>query len=301
MANRPHWGLVPLFLTALIPVLSCGGGLPQFDGSRAYDHLLAQCEFGPRNPGSLGHDRTREYLVEHLSQYANRVEQQRFSFRDEELDSAFQLTNIVACFYPEQTHRVILCAHWDTRPRADRDSNLANRGVPILGANDGASGVAVLLELASTLRQRKPKYGIDLVLFDGEDYGEEGDLDHYLLGSSHFANHLGAHKYEFGILLDMVGDRELTIYVEGHSLLYAPELVKLIWDKASELGMREFRPQVGPTLLDDHIPLNSIGIPTVDLIDFDYPYWHTLEDTPDKCSPSSLQLIGSLLIALIYQ
>lgn len=293
MANR-------LLLLTLLPILSCGGGPPQFDGEAAYRHLVAQCELGPRNPGSEGHERTIEYLTTHLERCAHTVSCQDFNFTDEKLDSTFKLTNILASFYPKEPGRILLCAHWDTRPKADREEEPAKRERPILGANDGASGVAVLLELASILRLRKPNYGVDIALFDGEDYGEEGHLDYYLLGSTHFAQNLGRTKYIYGILLDMVGDKDLAIKIEGHSLHYAPLLVQLIWSKARELGLEEFCAGLGPTVLDDHVPLNFAGIPTVDLIDFDYPYWHTLEDTPDKCSSASLKAIGDLLVALIY-
>lgn len=293
--------VILLFLTTLIIALSCSRGPPEFDGDAAYAHLVAQCEFGPRNPGSEGHERAKDYLVGQLSQYAHLVEEQSFRFLDQELDSAFQLANLIASFYPDDGHRILLCAHWDTRPRADRDPNPANRDRPILGANDGASGVAVLLQLASMVQLHRPRYGIDIALFDGEDYGEEGNLDNYLLGSKHFAANLGEREYRYGILLDMVGDQNLEIYVEGHSLLYASELVRLIWDKARELRLEEFHSELGPAVWDDHIPLNLAGIPTVNLIDFDYPYWHTLDDTPDKCSPSSLKVLGDLLAALIYQ
>ncbi len=290
-----------LFLVSLLPLLACAESLPEFDGEAAYRHLVAQCELGCRNPGSRGHEKARIYLTDQLSQCAPRVDSQRFSFVDQKLDSTFQLTNIIASFYPEERDRILLCAHWDTRPRADRDPDPANREKPILGANDGASGVAVLLELGKILKLSKPKCGVDIVLFDGEDYGEEDDIDNYLLGSKHFARSIGTQTYEYGVLLDMVGDEDLQIYVEGNSLRYAPQVVKLIWDKARELGLEEFHRQVGPWVWDDHIPLNRTRIPTVDLIDFDYPHWHTLADTPDKCSPSSLKVIGDLLLALIYQ
>ncbi len=287
-------------ILALPVLLSCGTEVPQFNGERAYQYLLAQCEFGPRNPGSLGHERAKNYLISQLEERTPRVESQIFSFLDDKLDSTFQLTNIIASFYPEESQKLLLCAHWDTRPRADRDPLPQNRDRPIVGANDGASGVAVLLELAGILETKRPKYGVDIVLFDGEDYGEEGNLDNYLIGSRYFSKGMKPSDYRYGILLDMVGDEDLDIYMERNSLWYAPQFVKLIWDKAEEMGLTQFHRQVGPSVWDDHIPLNSQGTPTVDLIDFEYPHWHTMRDTPDKCSPASLQAVGDLLVHLLY-
>lgn len=289
-----------LLILLLLVLPSCGTKVPQFNGERAYQYLLAQCEFGPRNPGSEGHKRAKNYLISQLEERTPGVESQSFSFMDDKLDSTFQLTNIIASFYPEESEKMLLCAHWDTRPRADRDPAPENRDKPIIGANDGASGVAVLLELAGILKAKRPKYGVDIVLFDGEDYGEEGDLDNYLIGSTYFSKGMKPSDYRYGILLDMVGDADLDIYMERNSLWYAPELVKLIWDKAEEIGLRQFHRQVGPSVWDDHIPLNSKGTPTVDLIDFEYPHWHTMRDTPDKCSPVSLQAVGDLLVHLLY-
>ena len=210
------------------------------------------------------------------------------------------LTNIIANFYPEEKERIHLCAHWDTRPWADQDPKIENQTKPILGANDGASGVAILLELAHILSQKKPKYGVDLVFFDGEDYGKKGNLKDFCLGSSFFAKNLEGYKPKFGILLDMVGDKDLNIYKEQYSYTYAPDIVDFIWGKAKKLKLNSFQNQTRYSLWDDHMPLILAGIPTVDIIDFDYPYWHTTEDTPDKCSAQSLETVGRLLIAILY-
>ncbi|MEK9139281.1 MAG: M28 family peptidase, partial [Bacteroidota bacterium] len=180
--------------------------IPTFSGTRALEFLLNQTNFGPRNPGSSGHAACRQFLVNEMRKYADEVKVQDFGhngYGGERLD----LTNILGSFNPQVSERILLCAHWDTRPRAENDENEARRNEPILGANDGASGVAVLLELASLLKQHRPQIGIDLVLFDGEDYGMEGDLGQYLLGSRHFAsNRPPDYVPRFGILLDMVGD-----------------------------------------------------------------------------------------------
>jgi len=217
-----------------------------------------------------------------------------------------RLTNLIAAFRPQAATRILLCAHWDTRPRADRDENNSRRNDPMIGANDGASGVAVLLEIAGLLQSAPPPVGIDIVLFDGEDYGKEGDRDRYLLGSKYFAEH-GHGKYvpRFGILLDMIGDRELEIPKEQNSLRFAPDIVQLLWNTARELGVTQFVDEVGDEVLDDHWPLNAAGIKTIDLIDFNYPdrtnrFWHTHQDIPENCSAESLEAVGAVLTHVIY-
>lgn len=160
--------------------------------------------------------------------------------------------------------------------------------------------MAVLLEIAKTLRKRKPRYGVDIVLFDGEDGGRKGHTEEYLLGSRYFVQNMPVPEPEFVILLDMVGDRYLQIYKEFFSYRYAPGIVNMIWEKAAELKLPGIYRLPRHTMIDDHIPFLERGIPAVDIIDMDYPYWHTLEDTPDKCSPQSLRVIGELLLAVLY-
>jgi len=296
--------LLFLFRTTLVLALflslNCSKTVPTFDGERAFGYLQDQCDFGPRNPGSEGHQKIKQYLHDYLSQLTNLVSTQEFIYFDSSLKKELILTNIIATFYPEKKERILLCAHWDTRPWADQDSVISNRTKPILGANDGASGVAVLLELANILSKAKPKFGVDIVFFDGEDSGIKGNPKHYCLGSTFFAKNLPIPKPKFGILLDMVGDKDLNIYKEEYSNTYAPEIVNLIWDKAQKLKLSAFYPEVRHSVWDDHMPLILAGIPTVDIIDFDYPYWHTLQDTPDKCSPQSLETVGKLLISILY-
>jgi Zn-dependent M28 family amino/carboxypeptidase len=216
------------------------------------------------------------------------------------------LTNIVASFNPSASTRLLLCAHWDTRPRAEHDENKSRRKEPMLGANDGASGVAVLLEIAGLLHQTPPPVGIDIALFDGEDYGREGDPDSYLLGARYFAS-TKPRDYvpRFGILLDMVGDRMLELPKEQNSVRLAPDVVDLVWETARQLGVSQFVPDRGEEILDDHIPLNDAGIKTIDIIDFDYPdqtnrYWHTHQDTIEHCSAESLGAVGTVLTHVIY-
>ncbi|HKZ22598.1 MAG TPA: M28 family peptidase [candidate division Zixibacteria bacterium] len=235
-----------------------------------------------------------------MNQSTNLVSSQEFLHFDSVLKKEFILTNIIASFYPEEKERILLCAHWDTRPWADQDSAVGNRNQPIWGANDGASGVAVLLELAHIISREKSKYGVDIVFFDGEDSGIKGNTKSYCLGSTFFAKNLPVPRPKFGILLDMVGDKDLNIYREQYSNTYAPEIVNLIWNKARKLKLKAFYSEVRHPVWDDHMPLILAGIPTVDIIDLDYPYWHTLQDTPDKCSPQSLETVGKLLISILY-
>ena len=223
---------------------------------------------------------------------------------DQEKGEVLNMTNIIGSFYPEKVTRLILCAHWDTRPFADRDRP-RNQHLPILGANDGASGVAVLLEMARQIQQAEPPVGIDIVLFDGEDYGREGDLDNYCLGSRYFVANNVKYFPKYAVLLDMIGDAQLSLPVEGYSKHYAPAVVQQVWTIAEKLGIYQFESEVRNYVFDDHVILNEGGIPAIDIIDFEYPntshrFWHTLEDTPDKCSAKSLKVVGDVLMELIY-
>jgi len=295
-----RWSLALAMVLASFPCRSAGS---DFDGSRAFALLEKQCSFGPRYPGSPGHRACLDFLTSELRRYTSAVTHQSFDHRFG-LDSmqVAKATNLVARLWPERRRRVLLCAHWDTRPWADEDPDPRNRRKPILGANDGASGVAVLLELARVLQESPPKVGIDIVLFDAEDQGRPGDEDTYAVGSRHFARSLSREERpEAAILLDMVGDRDLNLYVEGYSHRFARSLVEMVWSTAHRLGFAEFIPRVEYYVTDDHVPLLSVGIPAIDVIDFDYPYWHTLEDTPDKCSPASLEKVGRVLLQVIRQ
>ena len=273
---------------------------PKFDGERAYQLLKKQCDFGPRPPKSAAHDSLMNWMFNFLKPLADTVYLQHFSEIGYD-GQVMPMANIIARFNPKAKYRIMLCAHWDTRPWADRDPDSLNHNKPILGANDGASGVAVLLHLAELLSKNPPPVGVDIVLFDGEDYGHEGDLEKYLLGSKYFARNVGSYRPKFAILLDMIGDRDLRIPKEYFSAVkFAPAVTETIWARAKALGLPAFVDSLGGGIIDDHHPLAQAGIKAVDIIDFDYPYWHTLNDTPDKCSPQSLQQIGTLLVDLIY-
>jgi len=295
---------VPLFICAVF-FSRAGCQLPEteFSGESAFRYLVQQCEFGPRNPGSTGHSECLQFLVEELRKFTHIVSTQQFLHRDTDLDKILTMHNIIARF-PGTNHRaqpVLLAAHWDTRPRADRDPNPENRNNPIIGANDGASGVAVLLETARIFSEFPPPIPVDILLTDGEDYGKEGEIHNYFLGAKHFAKNLPKIPYKLGILLDMIGDKDLRIPREAYSVETLPDFVDSVWKRARNLGLKAFTRRKGPYVLDDHQPLIEAGVPIIDIIDFDYDYWHTLEDTPDKCSAESLKQIGMLILSIVYE
>jgi glutaminyl-peptide cyclotransferase len=283
--------------------------IPAFNGENAYAQTKAQVDFGPRNPGSAGHALALSYLQNQLNRYADEVKLQSFSYAgyNEELN----LTNIIARYNPENRNRIMICAHWDTRPRSEHTKDSTKRDLPILGANDGASGCGVILELARILDSKKLNVGVDLVLLDGEDYGKENDLDNYCLGSKYYSVNIPDGIYpRFAILLDMVGDKDAVFMKEAASVEYAPDIVNLIWDIASQLNASSFVPRKGESIYDDHIPLNQAGIKSIDIIDAelvgaDTPierrnYWHSDRDTMENISAGTLQQVGSVLVTLLY-
>ncbi len=279
--------------------------IPQFDGNSAYSFLVKQCDFGPRNPNSGGHEKCLAYLQEQFSLYADSVGLQSFTVPGYD-GTVLRLTNVIASFNLRAKTRVLISAHWDTRPRNDQEKT-GPVDKPILGANDGASGVAVLLEMARCFKRNPPPEGVDLICWDGEDYGKEGSLDYYFLGSKYWAATKPFSYFPvFAVLLDMVGDKELTLPKEYNSMQYAPDVVNLIWNTAAEMGVSQFVDRVGDPISDDHLMLDNVGIKSIDIIDFAYPdqsnrYWHTLEDTPDKCSGGSLAAVGKVLIQVLYR
>lgn len=280
--------------------------VPRFDGKRAFEFLVAQTNFGPRVPNTEAHRNCLNFITRELGQLADTVYHQPFRHTGYD-GKLLYLTNIVASWNREAQRRILLCAHWDSRPWADQDPDPVNRSKAVPGANDGASGVAVLLEIARHLKTQSPSVGVEIVLFDGEDYGRAGDLDHFVLGSKYFVQQMRKpFAYEFGILLDMVGDSQLEILKERNSLRYAPDIIDLVWSAARDVGSTSFVDVIGDEVYDDHVPLNEAGVKTIDIIDFAYPdqshrYWHTVEDTPDKCSPESLEEVGNVVLYVIYQ
>jgi Peptidase family M28 len=274
--------------------------IPRFDGNSAFAFLKKQTSFGPRTPNSPGHAACLTSIASTLQGNGASVDLQSFRIEGYGKES-LSLTNIIARFNPSNPDRILLCAHWDTRPRSDQDPDPAKRSEPIPGANDGASGVAVLMEIARLMQTTPASIGVDMVMFDGEDYGLEGDLNYYFLGAKYFAHHKPAdYAPRFGILLDMVGDADLQIPREQNSITLAPDIVDMVWSTARSLGVWQFTDDTGPAISDDHLVLNEVGIKTVDLIDFDYPYWHTTQDTPDHCSAESLTAVGTVITHIVY-
>lgn len=293
-----------LFSVFFLTVLTSGtrGAAPEFDKDHAFFLLEAQCALGPRNPNSWGHSECLEFLKRELSFWADTTFVQSFTYDSPGRNTTLELTNIIGRLHLQKRKRILLCAHWDTRPVADHDPNPANRETPILGANDGASGVAVLLEIARCCALNPPPVGIDIVFFDGEDYGLDGIADDWLIGSKYFAKHnpLSSPRPRYGILLDLIGDRDLRIPKEQASYHYARDIVEKVWNAARELGISSFHNEIGQQVYDDHIPLNEAGLPTIDIIDFDYSVWHTVRDVPSACSPKSLDDVGRVLLHVIY-
>jgi glutaminyl-peptide cyclotransferase len=255
-----------------------------FDGQRALQHAVTQVGFGPRHPGTPGHDRMVEFILAEL-------EKAGWDGQVQEGEMLGQPVRNVIGSRPRTAGRpwILLGAHYDTRMWADSDPDPANHREPVPGANDGASGVAVLLELARVL---PADLGVDvgLVFFDAEDNGRIPGWD-WIMGSRYFAASLEEHP-DAVVIVDMIGDADLNIYYEHNS---DHQLSQEIWQTAAGLGYTQFIPEYKYRILDDHIPFLELGIPAVDLIDFDYPYWHTLEDTLDKISAESLQAVGHTL------
>ncbi|HJP83110.1 MAG TPA: M28 family peptidase, partial [Fimbriimonadaceae bacterium] len=268
----------------------------EFDKSKAWAHLVKQCSVGPRNPGSKGYDATKDYLVAEMKKYCDEVRLQPFTHTWSSTGKPVAMANVIGeQNYKSAKTRILLLAHWDTRPTSDQDFNQANSNKPIMGANDGASGVAVLLELMRAVKGRLPKdVGVMYLMTDGEDLGP--DLDEMFLGAREFAKKFPSPKPDYGILLDMIGDKNLKVPMEPNSSRFAGALLKAFYLNAQQNGLRETFPMnFGPIIEDDHIPLNEAGLPTIDLIDFDYAAWHTQQDTVDKCSADSLGKIGTAL------
>jgi Peptidase family M28 len=274
------------------------------DGGRAYGYLKQICALGPRPAGSAANARQRTLVAEHFKKLGATVREQPFSAHDPLSGASVAMVNLIGSWFPDRTERVVIGVHYDTRPYPDRDPDPNQRRAAFIGANDGASGVASLMELAHHLSQSPTPWGVDLVLFDGEElvYDQVGD---YFLGSKEFGRAYVADqraggskaRYVAGLVLDMVGDRNLLIEQEEFSVTLAPWLVRDIWTVAQRVNARAFRNRTGQAVSDDHLALNDAGIPTIDIIDFDYPYWHTAQDLPEHCSGASLAEVGRVVTA----
>ncbi len=292
--------------------------VPDFMADSAYHHIKTQVEFGPRVPNTPAHAKCSEYLTGLLKGYAAEVIVQKgqvYAYNKNTLN----FKNIIASWNPGNTDRILLCAHWDSRPYADFDPDPKKHNKPIDGANDGASGVGVLLEIARNLSLKNPSVGVDIILFDAEDYGPpqdhslSGHSDEYWgLGSQYWAKnpHKTDYSAKYGILLDMVGARNATFLMEGVSMQFASDIVKQVWNTANRLGYSSwFLFEQGGYITDDHIPLNTIrNIPTIDIIHLDqnsktgfYPYWHTTGDNLEKIDKNTLKAVGQTLLTVIYE
>lgn len=290
---------------------------PAFSADSAYAFTQAQCDFGPRAMNTEAHDRCGSWIVNKFRQYGCVVTSLRADLKGYD-GTVLKSQNIWARIHPERTERILLCAHWDSRPWADNDPDSANWHKPILAANDAASGVAVMLEIARLLqRDTTLRVGVDFVCFDAEDWGtpqwaeSEGGDNSWALGAQYFAANLpyGFHV-RYGILLDMVGGEGARFYKEGMSMQFAPEIVKKVWRAARKAGYGNFFPrQEGGMVTDDHIPLNQTArIPAIDIIPF-YPdcaqssfgpTWHTLNDNMEHISRNTLKAVGQTMIQVIY-
>ncbi len=267
-----------------------------FDGARAYSYLKQLCAIGPRPSGSPGMEKQQAMLAEHFKKLGGQVEFQRFQVPHPRTGKPVPMANLIVRWNPEARDRILLCAHYDTLPYPLLDPHNP-RGV-FVGANDNASGVALLMELANNMAKTPTRYGVDFVLLDGEEFifDQQG---RFFLGSEYFAREYARTRpcrYIWGVLLDMIGDADLQIRKEYNSVWWQDTrpLVEQIWSVAARLGVHEFvSKRMADGFTDDHIVLHNVGhIPCIDVIDFDYPAWHTEGDTPDKCSPLSLAKVG---------
>ena len=293
-----------------------------FDGATALGYVKTQVDFGPRSPGSVGHRRAGDWIAAEMRKRADTVIVQRWTHVTAAGDT-LALQNIFARINPSAAQRVLYVTHWDTRPTADEDANLGNKRLPIPGANDGASGVALLMAIADALKKTPPIYGVDLLFVDGEDYG---DFNAYsdtavapdvLIGSTYFVNHLPSPDYKpiFGVLWDMIGDKELQIFPEAYSVEGAPEVVSRVWQTAADLGYGKYLiNETKGGVTDDHVPFLRKGLRVIDVVDIDYcstgigclgdqqrNYHHTLQDTIDKVSAKSLQIVGDVALTLLVR
>lgn len=303
--------LASRFAAAFVFCLVAQGGAVAAENplkaDRAMGYLEQVCAIGPRVSGTEGMQKQIALLTEHFESLGGKVSEQEFQARHPLNGARVAMTNLIVRYRPQLKRRVLLCCHYDTRPLPDRDPDPeARRSGTFIGANDGGSGVAVLMELAHLMPQLTGGVGVDLVMFDGEElvyrdanmFGGRGDP--YFLGSRWFARQYKARKedyrYQWGILLDMVGDADLRLRYDRSSWQWrdTKPLVKQIWATAKKLGVKEFQPRLMYRVVqDDHLPLhNDGGIPCIDIIDFDYRYWHTEQDVPANCSGESLAKVG---------
>jgi Zn-dependent M28 family amino/carboxypeptidase len=286
----------------LVSLLACSEKprVKEFDGTSAFRYVETQVGFGPRIPGTEAHRKMAAWLDSLLRARADTLIVQRWKHVTVKGDT-LPLVNFLARYNPAAEKRILFLAHWDSRPHAD-GPNSKDSSAAVPGANDGGSGVALLLGITDVLERTPPGIGVDLLFVDGEDYGDFTKTPQdVLIGSKYYAaNQAPGPKPMYAVLFDLVADKELQIYQEGNSLVGAPEVVSLVWDTAKELGLGgTFISSPRHTLIDDHLELQKAGLRAIDVVDFDYPYWHTPDDTVDKVSAQSLQIVGDVALALI--
>jgi len=287
---------------------------PFYNADSAYVFVANQVAFGPRVPNTDAHKKCGDYMVATLQRFGAEVTEQRVQLKAYN-NTILDARNIIGSFNPEQKTRIFLCAHWDSRPYSDNDTDSANYHTPVQGANDGASGVGVLLELARLMQQVPPTIGVDIILFDAEDYGrpsfdKSADIgDSFCLGSQYWSRnpHKEGYKPKYGILLDMVGGKNPTFLQEYFSMLYAPDVVKMVWKKAHQLGYQDyFISQPGNPVIDDHYYINKIAnIPCIDIIHYSnqtgfVDTWHTIYDTMENIDKTTLGVVGRVVTAVVY-
>jgi len=271
---------------------------PEVNGARGFGYLNTICDIGPRISGSAGMKKQQELIVSHFKELGAQVGEQDFDAPHPLSGEPVRMKNLVISWHPEKKERILLCCHYDTRPFPDQDRR--NPRGRFIGANDGASGVALFMEMAHHIKTLELPLGLDMVLFDGEELVfKRGDK--YFLGSEYFATQYRDnppdHQYKYGVLVDMIAGKRLKLYYERNSLKYARDVTASVWKAAAEKKNRAFVARARHEVLDDHIPLNEIAkIPTTDLIDFDYPYWHTTADAPQNCSAQSMKSVADVLL-----
>ncbi len=312
-------GLAGRRLVALLSVaaaMGCGGSeaanrpgtaaaavphVVEFEGAKAMEYVRAQLAFGARVPGTEAHRLAGDWLVREFGARADTVIQQTWTHTTAD-GKRLPMRNVLARFNPAATRRVLYVAHWDSRPRSDKASNPSRRSLPVPGANDGASGVAILLALADVLKGNPAAIGVDLLLVDGEDWGDFDTNTDVLIGSRYFAKHLPEPGYapEFGVVWDMVGKPDSRFLYEPYSVRAAPEVVQRVWTTAARIGHGTFFPTRDTfAIMDDHVPLIEVGLKVIDVIDLDFEHHHTPEDTEDKVSQQTLQVVGDVAVAVI--
>lgn len=289
---------------------------PDFNADSAYIYLQEQCDFGPRTMNSTAHDKCEKWIIQKFEQYGCKVTTQKATLNGYD-GTPLRSTNIIASYNPEATTRIMFCAHWDCRPWADNDPDSTNWHKPIVAANDAASGVGVMIELARILKGSGLELGVDFICFDAEDYGTpqwfegEDPGDTWALGAQYFANNLPeGYAPRYGILLDMVGGVGAKFYREGMSMQYAPAIVKKVWNAARQVGYGSYFPKDnGGMITDDHIPVNqTANIPCIDVIPY-YPdcaqssfgpTWHTIADNMDNIDKNTLKAVGQTMVQVLF-